>query len=106
MHGVCPLLQETDARIECEETLAFTQARLAKSEDDLNNERVAREQTEEQLMKTMTDLAACQRELRVTSEILSRTQDELQDKTQAYAREQAAREALQAKLSQTVEVHL
>jgi len=55
-------------------------------------------------MKTMTDLAACQRELRVTTEILTRTQDDLQAKTQALAREEAAREALEAKLASTVEV--
>lgn len=96
--------KETDARIDCEETLTFTQNRLNKSENDLKNEREAREQTEKELMDTMTQLASCNREVRVTSEILNRTQDELQAKTAALAREEAAREALQTKLDSTMEV--
>lgn len=56
-------------------------------------------------MRTMTDLASCQREVRVTSEILSRTQDELQDKTASLARTEAARDALQEKVDATVEVN-
>lgn len=110
MHGclisycVCVDLKETDARISCEETLAFTQARLERSEADLANERQAREDTEEELTQTMTDLAACQKENRVTAEILARTQDELQEKTAALARAEAARDALQVKLEATVQV--
>lgn len=56
-------------------------------------------------MRTMTELSSCQKENRVTSEILSRTQDELQQNVAALARETAAREALQAKLDSTVEVN-
>lgn len=96
--------KETQKRISCDETLGFTQNRLAKTEDDLNKEREVREQTEEELMRTMVSLSSCQKEARVLTEILSRTQDELQEKTSALAREEEAHRTVQTRLDDTTEV--
>jgi len=96
--------QEIDKTISLEESLRFSEVKLAKCEADLQEERTAREETEEDLMRTMTELASCQRENRVITESLSRCQDELQQTSAALASETAAREMLQTKLDSTVEV--
>lgn len=70
----------------------------------MNKEREVREQTEEELMKTMVSLSSCQKEARVLTDMLSTTQDELQEKIQALAREEEAHKTVREKLDQTTEV--
>lgn len=55
-------------------------------------------------MATMNQLAACQRESKVLSERLSVAEDELQAKAAELAREQAYKEAAEAKVAQLTQV--